>query len=697
MLALYPQPRLRNFGDSLVWATTWNEEGSSPVAARNRLHRLQLQNESTVETLDQELLRQAETAGIETSFVDTDGVERRAEEPGLRLLVDLLTRPAGGDKVLVVRHGDSLDLRAGNGSAQPVLTTLCKHDHVLARSTQTQLALPDDLPRGDYRLDLALEDGQRQSFCLLHTPSRAYQPAFALKGRKNWVLSVQLYSLCNARNFGHGDFTDLRALLELVAEAGGAGVGVNPLHALAEDNPDEPSPYAPSSRIFLNWLYIDVGSLPFVGADEVESHKAHCSPDDGSIDYAGAATTKEKVLRLSWQRFQDQASESERQEFAAFQRRLGPDLQRYACFCLLRRREGGSWRYWRQPWAQPDPQDIDALAREHADEIGFHQFVQFQAHSQLARCKAVAQNRAMDIGLYLDVAVGVHPDGFDAWNDPDAFLQGASIGAPPDPLNKAGQSWGLTSFHPAVLRQRGFLPFRQMLGAAMQYAGAIRIDHVLGLNRLYVIPPGAEATQGIYVKYPLQDLLAVTAMESQFHRCLVIGEDLGTVPEGLRDRLRDFGIWTYRVMIFERNDSGFLPPDSYPKSALATFSTHDLPTFAGWIAGKDIETAHRLGLLAAESDHLRANAVRELARLVRKNSDRAELQFNDIVTFLSRTPSQLVSFALEDLLGSTVQINIPGTHREYPNWRLQVKFGHASVKAGLQQLAFVFNRRELSP
>jgi 4-alpha-glucanotransferase len=641
--------------------------------------------------LDQDLLRQARSAGIETFFIDVDGQEQYADEPTLRLLLELLSRPKTDGNLLVVRDGDAVEL-PDNSAA-----TLRKRDHVLAHSKDAQLALPDDLPRGDYRLDLTLHDGKQQSFKLLHTPARAYQPRFAQEGRRSWILSVQLYSLCNARNFGHGDFTDLLQLLEMVADAGGGGVGINPLHALAEDDPDAASPYAPSSRIFLNWLYIDVGLLPGIAPNELDRMQPNESPDDGLIDYAKVAAAKEKVLRLAYRRFIERGSEDERAAFAAYRREMGDDLRRYAIFCLLRRREGGSWRCWRRPWAQPTPQDLESLMQENAEEIGYHEFVQFQAFHQLAECKALAQRRQMDIGLYLDVAVGVHPDGFDAWNDPDLFFQGASIGAPPDPLNKAGQNWGLTGFHPGMMRQQGYEPFRRMLGASMRYAGAIRIDHVLGLNRLYVVPPGSEATQGAYIKYPLEELLAVLAMESQFHRCLVIGEDLGTVPDGLRQQLREFGIWTYRVMMFERNESGFLPPDSYPKSALATFSTHDLPTFAGWIAGKDIETAHRLGLPAAESHHLRANAVRELNRLATGNSDQAKPHFNDIVAFLRRTPSRLVSFAFEDLLGSTFQINIPGTYREYPNWRHRVKFDQTSVKAALQQLAFVFNRREPSP
>ncbi len=634
--------------------------------------------------MDHDLRRQARSAGIEPDFIDGEGIERHAAEPALRALLELLAGPDAERRLLVVRHGDAIELGAGNEGVR--LATLSKQGHVIARSREPQLTLPDDLPPGSYRLELALEDGGCTIFELLHTPSRAYQPAFALEGRRSWVLGVQLYSLCNARNFGHGDFTDLRLLLELVADAGGGGVGVNPLHALAEDDSGEISPYAPSSRVFLNWLYIDVGALPGIEAGDLERISPRGRTDTGLIDYAGVAAAKEQVLRLAWRRFAARGSAAERDEFAAFRQEMEPDLRRYATFCLLRRREGGSWRYWRRPWARPQPQDIAGLAQQEADEIGFHEFVQFHAHRQLARCAAVARRRRMDVGLYLDVAVGVHPDGFDVWNDPGAFLQGASIGAPPDPLNRAGQNWGLTGFHPAGLRQRGYQPFRRMLGAAMRHAGAIRLDHVLGLNRSYVIPPGLDPTQGAYVRFPLDELLAVIAMESQFHRCLVIGEDLGTVPPGLRDKLQQAGIWTYRVLMFERDGDGFHPAESYPETALATFSTHDLPTFAGWRAGKDIELMESLGLPAPESPAQRQAAIERLRQAVCASGGAdGALSYREIVAFLFRTRARLLALGLEDILGVERQVNVPGTHLEYPNWRHRIRFDPSEIGKLLRQ------------
>lgn len=578
-----------------------------------------------------DLSRQARALGIEPSFVDVDGVERQADDSTLRLLIQMLD---SGDNGAVVRHEDTIEFGAIDG----------------------------------------------------HSPLRAYQPPFALQGRQSWLVSVQLYSLGNARNFGHGDFTDLRQLLEKVADAGGGGVGVNPLHALNEAQPAAASPYAPSSRLFLNSLYVDVGALPHMTDDDVAALQPEGKSSDGLIDYQSVATAKEKALRLAWRRHIERGTQSERDAFAAFRADRGEELRHYAAFCFLRRREGGSWRVWRRPWSQPTAQDIAQLAHDHEDDIGFHEFVQFHAHRQLIRCRDLAQARGLDVGLYLDVAVGVDPDGFDAWNDPDVFLHGATIGAPPDALNQSGQNWGLTSFNPRALLRNAYAPFRRMLGASMRYAGAIRLDHVLGLNRIYVIPPGAEPTKGAYVKLPLADLLAAASLESQANRCLIIGEDLGTVPDGLRAQLREHGIWTYRVVMFERNEAGFLPPDSYPPAALATFSTHDLPTFAGWIAGEDLKLARALGLAISETSDSRAATIANLTRVAKRKDDGAALEFDDMIAFLRRTPSRLVSFALEDLLGSRVQINVPGTHGEYPNWRHTLKVEPEEVRGLLQQL-----------
>jgi len=276
----------------------------------------------------------------------------------------------------------------------------------------------------------------------------------------------------------------------------------------------------------------------------------------------------------------------------------------------------------------------------------------------------------MPLGLYLDVAVGVDPHGADAWSEQSTMLADASIGAPPDLLNTAGQNWSLVAFNPRALEQQGFEPFRGMLRAAMRYAGAIRLDHVLGLNRLYLIPNGASA--GGYVRFPLEAMLAVVAQESVGHRCVIIGEDLGTVPEHLRETLADWGVWSYRVMLFERDEDGwFRPPEGYAENALVTFSTHDLPTFAGWSVGRDLREKRAIGIDPGETDADRAAAQAALRAALarRRGKERTGSGFLPVARYLAATPSRILMISIEDALGVLDQPNVPGTIDEHPNWR----------------------------
>jgi 4-alpha-glucanotransferase len=288
----------------------------------------------------------------------------------------------------------------------------------------------------------------------------------------------------------------------------------------------------------------------------------------------------------------------------------------------------------------------------------------------------------MKVGLYLDVAVGVQSDGFDAWNEQSAISRHLGVGAPPDPLNLAGQSWGLAGFNAAGLELQAFEPFRETLRASMRHAGAIRLDHVLGLKRLYLVPQGFAADNGVYVQMPFEALLAATAQESVAHRCVVIGEDLGTVPEGFREKMADWGIWSYQVMMFERDDHGrFLGIDHYAPNALVTFNTHDLSSYAGWRSFSDLRLKRSLGIDPGESDDERWHALMMLSDvLVHYGIDRHDLYA--VAGFLARTRSRLLAISLEDMLGVIDQPNIPGTVNEHPNWRQRLPLaldGIASV------------------
>jgi 4-alpha-glucanotransferase len=340
-----------------------------------------------------------------------------------------------------------------------------------------------------------------------------------------------------------------------------------------------------------------------------------------------------------------------------------------AAFETLRRRFAAPWWEWPKRFRAPSENGLRRLRATEAETLGRCEFVQWIAHEQLAACRDLARRRGLPIGLYLDIAVGVRADGFDAWSDQKFILPAIEIGAPPDLLNTQGQRWGLAGFNPADLINRDCEPLRRVLAGSMRYAGAIRLDHVLGLKRLYFVPRDLRADAGAYVRFPFEAQLAAIAQESHAHECIVIGEDLGTVPDGFRDTLAAFGLWSYQVMLFERAaDGGFIAPDHYRENALVTFATHDLPTFAGWQAGHDLAVKRALGLDPGESDPDRAAAKEALARAMASRG-LAALDFPSVAKFLGDTPSRLVVVSLEDVLALVEQVNIPGTIAEHPNWR----------------------------
>jgi 4-alpha-glucanotransferase len=440
---------------------------------------------------------------------------------------------------------------------------------------------------------------------------------------------------------------------------------------LFDDQPERPSPYSPNSRLFLNPLYIDLERIPFfpglraAGLYDRVAALRECE----LIDYAGVTTAKFAALRIAHDAFRRSAERNQRESFTTFCRARAPALSRFACFEWLRRQEGGPWWEWPAAWRVPDDAAQMDLRRDHGEEIEFYEFVQWIAHLQLETCAHRARRLGMPIGLYLDIAVGVDPAGFDAWNDQTAILREFAIGAPPDLFNPDGQNWGLAGFNAVGLIAEDFAPFRAMLGASMQYAGAIRLDHVLGLKRLYLVPTGISADAGVYVRLPFERLLDVVAKESRARSCIVIGEDLGTVPEGLRETLGQWGIWRYHVLIFERAlDGSFLSPPAYARDALVTNSTHDLPTFAGWCGGADLQLRQSLGLGPGETTAERAQARSALSNALAQQG-LAPLRFRSVVEFMSATPARLLMLSAEDILGLTEQPNVPGTTVEHPNWR----------------------------
>ena len=522
------------------------------------------------------------------------------------------------------------------------------------------------------------------------SPGRAYQGGETLPPRA-WVVVVQLYGVRSRRNWGHGDFTDLANLIDIASSLGAAGIGLNPLHALFDDHPEEVSPYFPSSRFFLNPLYIDIEAIPEFPRSalaDVQSHIDAARKQD-FVGYTYVTKAKIQALALAYENFRTHGTDARRQQFDEFLRERGPMLASFAAFELLRRRFGTPWWEWPKEWQRPDENALARLRATEADQLDYFKFVQWIAHQQLAACRDKANRLGLPIGLYLDLAVGVRSDGFDAWDDQDFVLRTIEMGAPADRLNTQGQCWGLAGFNPSSLINGNCEPFRKVLRASMRYAGTIRLDHVLGLNRYYFIPRGLRADQGAYVRFPFEALLAAAAHESVANKCIVIGEDLGTVPPTFREMLAKWGIWSFQVMLFERAaDGGFIAPDLYRENALVTFGTHDLPTFAGWNSGHDLITKRNLGLDPGESDSERAAARDAMGRAMAWRGLSA-MEYFSTVRFLAETPSRLLAVTMEDALGMVEQVNVPGTIAEHPNWRrrLPVQLEELLERSSLSAIA----------
>lgn len=567
------------------------------------------------------------------------------------------------------------------------------------------LTLDVALPPGYHGLTL-LADGVplAQGGCAV-APERCYRPPALREHGRCWGLSVQLYGLRSERNWGVGDFNDLAKLATRAGTLGASIVGVNPLHALFPHNPKHASPYSPSSRLFLNTLYLDVPSID----DFAQCAEAKALVDSSAVqrrlaalreaplvDYAGVAALKMQVLELVYARFrrEEVARHSSRAaQFLEFKNRADASLARHAEFEALQEhfsREDRScwgWPAWPAEYRAPNAPAVMRFAEEHAARIDFYAYLQWQADLQRAAAAAAANAGGVEAGLYFDLAVSVDRGGADTWAYQELFAPDASVGAPPDAFNANGQDWGLPPMVPSRLREAGYAPFIALLRANMRNAGALRIDHVMGLMRLFWIPPGGTPADGAYVQYPFEDLLGLVALESQRHQCLVIGEDLGTVPDEVRAALAANDILSYRVLWFERDASGdFKAPAAYPEQALATASTHDLPTLAGWWEGRDIALRADLGLLGRNSDpqaHIEERArdrARLLAAMARADVCDPDVGRSDIERltpelacavqrFLAKTRAVLLIVQLDDAFGAREQANLPGTTDTHPNWR----------------------------
>lgn len=570
------------------------------------------------------------------------------------------------------------------------------------RIERRTLTIPQRLPHGYHRLTIRIQTRPktlRGTALIISAPTRCYRPA-ALEGAgRRWGLAVQLYNLRSARNWGIGDFTDLITMLRGAARLGASCIGVNPLHALFPSYPDHASPYSPSSRLFLNVLYLDVEAITDYADCEPARRMVRTQRFQDRlkvlrqaplVDYRGAAECKLPVLETLYRSFRERClqdpANARAQEFRRFQSEGGRALRRFAIFQALAEREGAGfgWRSWPADLRDPDSPAVAAFARDHEERIELHEYLQWQAALQIGEAKRIAERLRLGIGLYHDLAVGANDGGAEAWDCNRHLAHGASAGAPPDAWNLKGQDWGLPPFLPIALRQTGYRPFIELVRANMRLGGAIRIDHIIGLMRLYWVPTGFAPTDGAYVSYPWSELLAILALESHRFRCLVIGEDLGTVPPGLREAMAEAGILSYRLFYFEREHDGSLrEAANYPTNALVAIGTHDLPTFPAYWRSWDIDVRDRLDLWPTpqhrdQEIEARTRDRRHMAELLAARKGEMQTLEADVpidapvestYRFLGSTPSQLLMVQPEDLIGQMDQINVPGTVDQYPNWR----------------------------
>ncbi|WP_265517944.1 4-alpha-glucanotransferase [Nitratireductor luteus] len=507
-----------------------------------------------------------------------------------------------------------------------------------------------------------------------------FLPDFLERGRA-WGVTCQLYGLRSHRNWGVGDFDDLARLGETLARFGADFVGVNPLHALFLAEPHKASPFSPSDRNFVNPLYIAVDRVEgFDPGEDADEAILSALRQAQLVDYAAVARQKLAALRNIHRRTRDALPDA----FRGFVERGGEHLQHYALFEALSLHMVNSgfhagWMSWPSQYRDPANSAVAAFAHDHAEKIHFQLWLQWLADTQLRSASDRLKAAGMRIGLYLDLAVGTAPDGAATWSDRTLTRVGAQIGAPPDMFNPEGQSWGLAPVSPSEMAARDFRPVRRAYESILRHAGALRIDHAMSLYRLFWIPEGFRAADGAYVLYSMPEILRVLADVSQKARALIIGEDLGVVPEGFRAQMERADLLGYRIFYFERDETGFVPPAQWPCSVLACVGSHDTPTLAGWWSGKEIDVRLEIGLYdeaAARSERDRRRRERhEAIELLHSHGHRQVGEAFDeevaagIHRLVASAPSRLMAAQMEDLLGLVEQPNIPGTMDEHPNWR----------------------------
>jgi 4-alpha-glucanotransferase len=659
----------------------------------------------------------AELAGLLTRWIDYRGEQQDVDPAILRAILATLDlpceTPAQTRNSFELLHGEKIT------SAPPLsiveadqpLRLLLGHGGATGSNRVAYRIVFED---GSHRDGTALhgEDGYVQLepigrpgyhrvetagavFRVAVTPPRCFGFPDVAGERRLWGLSAQLYALRRAGDGGIGDFSGLAQFARAAARHGADAVAVSPVHAQFSADVGHFSPYSPSSRLFLNVLHADPAAV--LGEAAVDRAIAAAGLGEARrqlenlplVEWQRAARAKLDLARRLFDHF-DALPQPLREDFSRYCSEGGEALRDHARFESLQQHffsgpaKRWNWRDWPTPYQDHGSAEVAAFAATHASEVRFHCFLQWLADRGLRDAQAAARDAGMAVGLIGDLAVGTDAGGSHGWSRRDDMLIGLGVGAPPDLLNALGQNWGLTAFSPRALRSHGYEPFLEMLRAQLRHVGGLRIDHVLGFGRLWLVPDGAKPTEGAYLHYPIEDMFRLVALESWRHRAVIIGEDMGTVPEGFRDKLGAAGILGMRVLWFERDWGLFVEPARWPDYAVAMTTTHDLPTVAGWWRGRDIDWRAQLDLFGPHSSEAqqRAERIEDRSKLWaafayagttqgadEPPADEAARVVDAAAAFIGRTPSPLALLPAEDALGLVEQPNIPGTVDEHPNWR----------------------------
>jgi 4-alpha-glucanotransferase len=630
----------------------------------------------------------AAAAGLELSWRDVHGNDNAVADDTLRAVLAAIGLPAANPADIA---GSLHQLGQESAATAKPLVTADLHQQIPLAGTPGPYRLT--LESGEIHDGMAIHHGDGVLIPAIHAPGyhqldfngalttiavappRAFTLADAGGGKKLWGLAVQLYALRRAGDGGIGDFAALTDFVTRAAAHGADAVAISPVHAQFSADVTRFGPYAPSNRAAFNVLHI---------AEDTSA------PDEGNlINWPVSAAAKLSSLRQSFAHFHDHAALNK------FRHDAGPGLARHAIFEALaatlsqHNRAALNWRNWPAPYQNPDNPAVARFAEDNAHEVSFHAWLQYRADAGLADAQHAAIAAGMKIGLIADLAVGTDHAGSHSWSRAEEVLRGLEIGAPPDLINREGQSWGITAFSPRGLRNSGFSAFIEMLRHALRHAGGVRIDHIMGLARLWVIPQGFSAKQGVFLRMPMEDLMRLVALESQRHRAVILGEDLGTLPFGFQDRLDQAGISGLRVMWFERRGSDFIPPEHWTPSAVAMTTTHDLPTVTGWWQGSDITWREKLHM-AGDDEATRAADRAALWHAFRTSgATQAELPpahdgeavSNAAIAHLGRAASTLALLPIEDAIAVPDQPNLPGTIDEHPNWRRRLPYDAATLFA----------------